>query len=49
LQPETRILKILEVHHADVIASNGAVFSLVFHRHAIDEHFVKGAVVGQER
>jgi len=46
---ELVVLRILEVHKAGVVPSDGAVFALVFYRYAIDEHFMKSPVVGQER
>jgi len=43
------VLRILEVHQAGVVPGYGAVFALVFYGYAVDEHFMKSPVVGQER
>jgi len=45
---ELVILRILEVHQMGVVSGDGAVLALVFYGHAIDEHLVKGPIVGQE-
>jgi hypothetical protein len=46
---ELVVLWVLEVYQAGVVACDGAVFALIFHGHAIDEHPMEGSVVGQKR
>ena len=35
------VLWVHEVYEAGVVAGNGAVFALVFHRYTVDEHVVE--------
>ncbi len=42
------VCRIVEVHQANEVAGDSASAARVLHRHAVDEHAVEGAVVGDQ-